>query len=232
MPLVELANELLLEVVDHILADVPRKGYTNGLFPTENALTRLYPLSETCKRLNDICSWMIFRQYRVSLDNPMTNEMQVSQCLCLLGSLTPSSFICVFRQQRLEPGTLEHALTKADYIQEMIISHGDHTEDSFTAYEDSVVEPLLELVNTAPKLTSVILRGDVRQLPSRFWSALLSKPLRHLEIQSWTSFAPDVQIADSLLLDKFVLSYHESTAKLLEVCPFLISLGLTLIFDP
>jgi hypothetical protein len=107
----------------------------------------------------------------------------------------------------------------------MVISHGNTSGDSITAYEDSVFDSLVELVSSAPKLTSVILRADVLQLPSRFWNTLLSKPLRHLEIKNWSTFSPDFQITEPLILDKFVLSYHANTAKMLEVRRSLICFG-------
>jgi len=200
MPLVDLVNELLLEIVEFVLADTSNKICSIGL-SSGNALSRIHPLSQTCKQLNDICCSQYFRQYRLSLrDNAASSRNEIRQ------------------QYFPEPGTISHALLKAPQIREIIISCGDLAAGRSGRYDDSTIESLLELVNSSSKLTSVTVCGDVLELPSRFWNALLRKPLRNLEIHNWASVAADLQVdvTQSLMLDKLVLSYNETTDKLLK----------------
>jgi len=185
-----LACETLLKVVDIILQD-----NTNTAFESTSvrAVTRLSPLSRTCKRLNAVCGRRIFHQYRLSLYPSRATEIHLFS----------------------DPGSLAHALRKADYIQELIISGGDIAEDA-EALDECIQTSLTELIRSTPRMISVILASDVQHLSSTFWSALLAKPLRYLDIQGWQSISAETKIKGPLVLDKLALCYHPNTIGLLE----------------
>lgn len=76
MSLPALANELISQIINNLLVDL---RFSSSTFNTESKstspLTRLSPLSKTCKRLNVLCGEHIFRSYHLALAAP--NEMQV-----------------------------------------------------------------------------------------------------------------------------------------------------------
>jgi hypothetical protein len=120
------------------------------------------------------------------------------------------------RQQPPQSGSIMHALSKADHIQELIISHDDPQGDHRSNYNAAILDSLESLLSSTPKLVSVTLKSDVRQLSASFWNTLLSKHLRHLEVQGWKSISDDYQVLAPLVLDKFVLCYHQRTSRLLD----------------
>jgi len=115
-----------------------------------------------------------------------------------------------------EPGSLPHALEKADYIQELTIYQDDDTKIE-EGYDAQIQYLLSTLIRSSTKLASLTLDWTVPQLEPAFWRVLSHRALTRLEINGWKSVPTDFDLPESILVEKFSLCYHPNTVRLLDV---------------
>jgi hypothetical protein len=178
--LLDLSTELLLEIIACLCSHTHHIG--------ERVL---WPLSQTCRRLNTCCGHWIFAIYRLRL------RASWSQ---LNNHLTPLDTPATLQHWSIDAfaARLQHFRDKASCVRNLVLEdfrrNDDQNEDEPEIFPDCISLDLVDALNYANKLTSIKVtcaRGG--KLPLSLWDCMMAKNLTKFSVGHNLTPPPDAQ---------------------------------------